>query len=179
MKKWILGLLVLSVLACSNDDDFEVYDAEAQWEIDKQVIADYLSGEGINAEEDTLTGIRYVILEEGPEEIYPEFRDSVSVDYELYNFDGVLLDTSVEEVAREGNIYNANRNYAPLVFVLGTGNLIPGFQRATQLLNEGGKGDFYIPSVYAYQNNGSSSGNIAPNENVLFRISLLRLAKQN
>lgn len=175
MKKWMLSLAVLALVACNDDDDFEVYDAEAQWAIDKQVIADYLSGEGISAKEDSLTGIRYVILSEGPEEVYPEVGDSVSVDYELYNFEGELLDTSVEEVAREGNIYNQNRSYAPLVFVLGTRNLIAGFQRGTQLLNEGGSGDFYIPSVYAYQNRGSSSGNIAPNENILFRISLLKL----
>lgn len=178
MKKWILfPVMLVLALACSNDDDFEIYDPELQWELDKATIADFLSAEGIAAAEDSLTGIRYVILQEGPEEIYPEVGDSLTVDYELYNFQGELLDTSIEDVAREGGILNVDRVYAPLVFRLGTRQLITGFQRGAQLLNEGGKGDFYIPSVYAYQNQGSGSGNIAPNESIHFRLTLVRLKK--
>jgi FKBP-type peptidyl-prolyl cis-trans isomerase len=177
MMRWVLGLLVIAVLGCGKDEP-EIYDPEAQLEIDIQNIDDYLAGESISATVDEETGIRYVITQQGPEEIFPEIGDSVFVDYALYNFEGELLDTSVDSIARAGNIYNIDRTYRPLEFILGTRNLITGFQRGTQLLTEGGAGDFYIPSVYAYQNRGTGSGSIAPNESILFKIELLSIKRR-
>jgi len=177
MKKIVLAFLLLGVFACS-DDEGEVYDADLQLEIDIENIEAYLNEEGITAEVDE-TGIRYVILEEGTGQESPEVGDSLVVSYTLYNFNGTLLDTSIENVARAGGIYDERRTYAPLEFVLGTRSLISGFQRGAQILKEGGIGDFYIPSVFAYRNTGTSSGSIAPNESILFRIVLLELKKQN
>ncbi|MDP6010444.1 MAG: FKBP-type peptidyl-prolyl cis-trans isomerase [Candidatus Poseidoniaceae archaeon] len=53
----------------------------------------------------------------------------VHVDYELYNADtGDLLETTLEEVAKEHEIHQEGRGYSPLVTVVGGGQLIEGFE---------------------------------------------------
>lgn len=173
MKKWIAGVLALSLMGCLNTtDDTPDYDPLAQLELDIAAIDSYLNENNITAEVDEGTKIRYVIQQTG-NEVNPGAADFVSVDYELYDLENNLLDTSIELVARDGGIYNENRDYAPLQFQIGTNSVISGFQYSTMLLEEGGKGDFYVPSVWAYQNIGQ--GNIGPNENLIFKISLLEI----
>jgi len=175
-KRWVLGLLVLAVISCVDGVEPPSYNPEEQLEIDFENIDNFLSENGITPNIDE-TGIRYVITREGVGEVFPEEGDSVTVSYSLYNFEGELLDTSIESLARDEDIFDSDRDYGPLEFVLGTPTLIFGFQRSTLLLKEDGAGDFYIPSVYAYQNRGTQ--NIAPNESILFKIELLSLRKQD
>ncbi len=53
----------------------------------------------------------------------------VHVDYELYNADtGDLLETTIEEVAKEHEVHQEGRGYSPLVTVVGAGQLIEGFE---------------------------------------------------
>ncbi|WP_406656969.1 peptidylprolyl isomerase [Methanolobus sp. ZRKC2] len=56
--------------------------------------------------------------------------DFVSVNYvgELEN--GTVFDTSIEQVAMDEDIYNPSRTYEPLGFVVGSGQMIPGFDEA-------------------------------------------------
>ena len=171
MKKLIMGLLAISVVSCLNNDDLPSYDPLAQLEIDKQNIEAHLTQNGITAQEHD-TGIFYTITTEG-DDTFPEEGDEVAVNYELYNFDGDLLDTNIEEVAENGGIHNPSRTYEPLEFVLGTGNIISGFQISALLLSVGASGDFYIPSVLAYRNVGSTS--IKPNESIMFKIELVEV----
>ncbi|MCO6359980.1 FKBP-type peptidyl-prolyl isomerase-like protein [Roseivirga pacifica] len=174
MKKLVLGLsvfLAFGLSGCLNSDDGPSYDPVAQLEVDGEKIDLYLEANDIQAETHD-TGIRYVITAEG-NGTFPEEGQVVSVDYELYRIGGSLLDTSKEDLAKEEGIYNSDRDYAPLRFTLGTSQLIPGFQIATLLLSEEGSGDFYIPSVLAYRNIGSTS--VMPNENLLFKISLVEV----
>lgn len=173
MKKWIAGLAVMSLMGClgGNDDSLD-YNPYEQLEIDLALIDSYLEDNNITAKVHEQTQIRYVITTEGSGS-NPVTGDFVAVDYELYDFDGNLLDTSKESVAEDGGIRNPNRVYQPLEFQIGTNGVITGFQYATLLLKEGGSGDFYIPSVWAYQNVGS--GNVGPNENLIFKITLLEI----
>lgn len=166
-------LVVLAVSGClGGEDDVLDYDPLAQLEIDKAAIDNYLNANNIVAETEEGTGIRYVITQTG-DGTKPGAADRVAVNYELYNFNGQLLDTSVESVAEDGGIFDPQRDYAPLEFQIGTNGIITGFQRATLLLDVGGKGDFYIPSVWAYQNR--SQGNIGANENLIFVIELVEI----
>lgn len=169
-KYSLFTLLILAVTGCLNgNDDILNYDPIAQLEIDIQAIDAYLDANNIDAEIQESTGIRYVITQTG-NDVNPAAGNFVAVDYELYNLDGELLDTSIESIAQAGGSHDSNREYAPLEFQIGTNGVIPGFQYATLLLDVGGKGDFYIPSVWAYQNRGS--GNVGPNENLKFVIEL-------
>ena len=171
LKKYsLLGLVMIAVSGClGGNDDVLSYDPIAQLEIDIKAIDAYLAANNIQAEVQESTGIRYVITQTG-NDVNPAAGNFVAVDYELYNLEGELLDTSIESIAQSGGIHDSNREYVPLEFQIGTNGVISGFQYATLLLDVGGKGDFYIPSVWAYQNR--TTGNIGPNENLKFVIEL-------
>jgi len=55
----------------------------------------------------------------------------VHVDYELYNGEnGDLIETTREAIAKEHETHQEGRTYSPMVCVVGSGNLIPGFEAA-------------------------------------------------
>jgi len=53
--------------------------------------------------------------------------DHVSVDYTGRLENGTVFDTSVEDVAIENGVYNPNRDYQPIEFTVGAGQMIKGF----------------------------------------------------
>lgn len=55
---------------------------------------------------------------------------TVSVDYIGSFPDGKIFDTSIESVAKENALYNPQRPYTPLSFVVGGNTVIPGFGNA-------------------------------------------------
>lgn len=172
MKRVVLALLFLAVVfSCDNP---EPYDQELQLIRDTNLIDAFLDENGITAQTDP-SGIRYVINENGngKKAIAPNI---VAVNYALYRFTGDIVDTNILDVARTENIYDPMRTYGPFPFQIGSGTVIPGFEIACQILSEGGKGDFYIPSVLGYRNIGS--GSIGPNENLYFQIELVEVDVQ-
>lgn len=56
-----------------------------------------------------------------------ENGDTISVDYVGKLEDGTVFDTSVKEAAIEAGIYTEMRNYEPLTFTVGAGQMIAGF----------------------------------------------------
>ena len=53
----------------------------------------------------------------------------VHVDYDLFNAEiEKLIETTREDVAKEHDVHDENRNYSPMVTVVGDGRLIPGFE---------------------------------------------------
>ena len=63
-----------------------------------------------------------------------EEGDIIHVDYDLYNGEtGDLIETTKEATAKEHEVHEENRTYQPMVCVVGSGSLIPGFEDA--LLN--------------------------------------------
>lgn len=55
--------------------------------------------------------------------------DTLQVDYTLKLENGSVVDTSIENVAKEGGIYQAQRPYQPISFKIGSGMVVPGFER--------------------------------------------------
>ena len=53
--------------------------------------------------------------------------NTIQVDYTGKLETGTVFDTSVEEIAKEAGIYTKQRNYVPLTFKVGSGQLIKGF----------------------------------------------------
>lgn len=51
--------------------------------------------------------------------------------------DGAVFDTSLEDVAKENDLYNEQRPYAPLEFEVGAGQMIPGFDSGVVGMNVG------------------------------------------
>ena len=55
----------------------------------------------------------------------------IHVDYDLFSGEtGDLIETTREEIAKEYEMHQEGRNYSPMVCIVGTGNLIAGFEAA-------------------------------------------------
>ena len=107
--------------------------------------------------EKTSTGLRYRILESGNGKT-PSRGDRVSVHYKGALVDGTVFDSSFE------------RNQ-PIEFLLGEGQVIPGWDEGIQLLRVGDKARFILPPELAYGTRGAG-GVIPPNAVLVFDVSL-------
>jgi len=55
----------------------------------------------------------------------------IHVDYDLFSAEtGDLIETTREDVAKEHDMHQDGRTYSPMVCVVGSGSLIPGFEAA-------------------------------------------------
>ena len=170
LKNSLFGILLLFLVSCESSDD---YDPIAQLASDIALIEQYVMTEGLTVQIDD-SGLRYIINQEGSG-VFPQPGEIVRVNYELFLFDGSLIDTNIEQTARNYNVYNSQRNYTPLQFRIEGGGVIEGFDIGTQLLSLEGDGTFLVPSVLAYRNTGSPSGAVPPNTNLIFNIELAEI----
>lgn len=105
----------------------------------------------------TVSGLNYVITKEGNGE-KPLVGTLIKVHYTGKLLDGTVFDSSV------------NRN-EPFQFVLGIGQVIPGWDEGLQLLSKGGKAVLYIPYYLAYGDRGA--GTIPPFATLIFEVELI------
>lgn len=105
----------------------------------------------------TSTGLNYVKTKDG-NGIKPQVGTMVKVHYTGKLLDGTVFDSSV------------TRN-EPFQFVLGIGQVIPGWDEGLQMMSKGEKGVFYIPYYLAYGNMGS--GPIPPFATLVFEVELI------
>lgn len=97
------------------------------------------------------------------------------VDYTGYLLDGTVFDTSVEQVARDNDMHNPSRDYAPFPIILGYSDVIGGWHIALSQMKEGEKATVLIPSIYGYGPGGSRS--IRPNTVLAFDLELVEVIK--
>jgi FKBP-type peptidyl-prolyl cis-trans isomerase 2 len=76
--------------------------------------------------------------------------DNVSVDYIGSTSDGKVFDTSIENVARQNNIYNPQETYQPLNFTVGKGQIIKGFDDGVVGMKVGDKKTLTISPELGY-----------------------------
>ena len=75
----------------------------------------------------------------------------IHVDYDLFSGEtGDLIETTREEVAKEHEMHQEGRSYAPMVCVVGSGGLIPGFEAALQDAKVGKQVEIEIPPEEGY-----------------------------
>lgn len=108
----------------------------------------------------TESGLRYQIIQEG-NGIQAEKGKTVAVHYKGMLADGTEFDNSF----KRGN---------PIEFPLGLGNVIAGWDEGIQLLKEGDKARFVIPSELAYGARGAG-GVIPPNATLVFDVELMKI----
>jgi FKBP-type peptidyl-prolyl cis-trans isomerase FklB len=115
------------------------------------------------AREDIVTlesGLQYKILKKGTG-ASPKPTDTVKCQYRGTTIDGKEFDSSYERGK-------------PATFAVN--RVIKGWTEGLQLMKEGGKWQFFIPSELAYGERGAGK-NIGPNEVLVFEVELLEIEK--
>jgi len=125
----------------------------ARLEVEKEILSNYTDSLGVSAQV-TESGLHYVVTTKGggPR---PENGQKVSVKYKGTLLDGTLFDQG---------------EYA---FVLGSGEVIKGWDEGISYLNLGSKGVLYIPSTLGYGQRGS--GVIPPQAPLVFEVELVKI----
>ena len=121
----------------------------------------------------TLSGLKYVITKPSLK-AKPLKGDTVFVNYTGRLVDGTVFDSSIQADALAGGLNQPGRVYEPLKFVLGHGEVIPGWDEGLLLINTGAKATFVIPSALAYGANGNQG--IDPYSPLVFDIELVKIA---
>ncbi|MCW3122413.1 MAG: Peptidyl-prolyl cis-trans isomerase cyclophilin type [Flavipsychrobacter sp.] len=138
--------------------------AVLQKETDDKLLTEYFTKHEIHPKK-TKSGLYYIITEQGTG---PKawIKQKVTV-----NYTGRLM--------LDGRIFDSNQmpdfqHTDPLLFTLGTGQVIKGWDEGFQLLNKGSKATFYIPSGLAYGE--KSIGLAVPSNSILiFDVELLSI----
>lgn len=76
--------------------------------------------------------------------------DSISVEYVGRFEDGQAFDSSREEVAREAGIHDDRRDYEPLDFEVGAGEVVQGFEEGVVGMEEGETKEVTVPPQKGY-----------------------------
>ena len=103
----------------------------------------------------TASGLQYKVLQEGSGRS-PKATDTVQVNYR-----GTLLDGK-----------EFDKSSSPIEFPLN--QVIAGWTEGVQLMKEGSKYEFYIPSNLAYGRRGAG-GAIGADETLIFQVELLKV----
>ena len=109
----------------------------------------------------TPSGLQYVVEKEG-EGAQPTAEDEVTVHYTGKLIDGTVFDSSVSR--GEPATFPLNR-------------VIPGWTEGVQLMKEGGKYTFYIPSDLASGPQGVPNA-IPPHSTLIFEVELIKVVKK-
>ncbi len=109
----------------------------------------------------TPSGLQYVVDKEGTG-AQPTATDEVTVHYTGKLLDGTVFDSSVSR--GEPATFPLNR-------------VIPGWTEGVQLMKEGGKYTFFIPSDLAYGPQGVPNA-IPPHATLIFDVELIKVVKK-
>ena len=120
----------------------------------------------------TASGLYYIQTKAGSG---PQAADgkTVKVNYVGRFLDGRVFDTSIESVAKEAKMFNANRPYEPIEIKIGQKSVIPGWEEGLKLMKQGGKANLLLPSSIAYGSNGAGGGFIPPYAPLVFEVELV------
>ena len=108
----------------------------------------------------TKSGLKYLILSKG-NGVHAQLNKNVEVHYTGYLTDGKVFDSSVER----GD---------PIEFILGTGQVIAGWDEGIAIMNVGDKFRLIIPSNLGYGEKGAGKV-IPPNSTLIFDVELISI----
>ncbi|MFB2680594.1 MULTISPECIES: FKBP-type peptidyl-prolyl cis-trans isomerase [Shewanella] len=129
--------------------------AQENIRLGNEFLAQNKTQEGVKT---TASGLQYQVLQQGTGTIHPKASDTVTVHYHGTLIDGTVFDSSVERGE-------------PIAFPLN--RVIKGWTEGVQLMVEGDKYRFFIPSELAYGNR--STGKIGGGSVLIFDVELLKI----
>ena len=156
-----------------DDAMAEVKALAAKAETSESTVIDKYIADNHLAFATTATGLKYKVTQQGTK-AKPLAGDSVFVNYTGRTLDGKVFDSSIESVAKAAGLQQPGRNYEPIAFPVGRGNVIMGWDQGLQLLNGGSKATFLIPSKLAYGPSGAGQ-DIKPYSPLLFDVELVKV----
>lgn len=127
-------------------------------EVGEKFLAENKKKEGVKV---TASGLQYIVDKEG-EGASPTATDEVTVHYTGKLLDGTVFDSSVSR--GEPATFPLNR-------------VIPGWTEGVQLMKEGAKYTFFIPSDLAYGAQGIPNA-IPPHSTLIFDVELIKVIKK-
>ena len=145
----VLMLATLSLAGCQKPAD----DAGPQKQQGASFLSENAKKQGVTT---TASGLQYEVLQEG-QGAKPSATDTVTVNYRGTLIDGKEFDSG------NGISFPLNR-------------VIPGWTEGVQLMKEGAKYRFYIPSELAYGERGAGS-DIPPNADLIFEVELVKVGQ--
>ncbi|MDO7845810.1 FKBP-type peptidyl-prolyl cis-trans isomerase [Hymenobacter sp. M29] len=157
----LVGSASLVATSCKKDGpEFEDFSAR-----DESQIKDYLTSKNIVTAQRQASGLYFLPVRTNANAKKITLGTTVSV---LYT--GHLLDAA-------GTVFDATslHNNKPITFMVGAGNLIPGFEEGISLMHIGDKAELLLPSALAYGSN-TVSGAIPANSVVRFEVEVLDFA---
>lgn len=129
--------------------------AQENIRLGNEFLAQNKNQEGVKT---TASGLQYQVLQQGSGTVHPKASDTVTVHYHGTLIDGTVFDSSVERGE-------------PIAFPLN--RVIKGWTEGVQLMVEGDKYRFFIPSELAYGNR--STGKIGGGSVLIFDVELLKI----
>lgn len=165
----------IKILKAQSMDSFMSDLKEAETTSANKYIADHK----ITGLQATASGLKYVIVQPSTKP-KPVLADTVLVNYAGRGTDDKVFDTSIESIAQSTGLaaQQQGRKYEPIKVVIGAqpgqeGAVISGWNEGLQLLGEGAKATFVIPSALAYGPQGNQG--IAPFSTLIFDLEVVKI----
>lgn len=163
-KVLIYVTIVTGLLSSCQNDVEEPHDPVEQFEIDTEIIENYIADNNIEATnviyDGNETGIYVSITDSSYSDEYPTINSTVEVKYRGYYVDGTVFDESIDES-----------------ITFGLSNVIVGWRIGFTAIAKGDKATILIPSLYGYGSGGR--GAIPPNTVLIFDVELIDIPSNN
>lgn len=147
-----------------NEDHAKELEMEKEEEIAK--LQAYLKEKNVTNAQRTPGGV-FVVMEKEGTGAQVDSGKRVSVNYTGYLKNGQKFDSNVDSSFQHPQPYD---------FVVGTGQVIPGWDEALKLFKEGGEGKIYVPAMMAYGPQ-SQGERMPPFSDLVFDIKVLSVGQ--
>ena len=154
--RFLIFLVIISIFSCTDENIVVTRTKQEQFNLDLERIQGYLNENNLEGFESLDNGLHYKILEEGNSS-FPKNGDTLDVEYVGQLLNGLEFDRSYTN--------------QPFEFILGSNEVIQGWELGVPLIDEEGTILLIIPSGLAYGT--TTSGSIPENSILIFRIKLL------
>ena len=140
--RFLIFLVIISIFSCTDENIVVTRTKQEQFNLDLERIQGYLNENNLEGFESLDNGLHYKILEEGNSS-FPKNGDTLDVEYVGQLLNGLEFDRSYTN--------------QPFEFILGSNEVIQGWELGVPLIDEEGTILLIIPSGLAYGTTTSGS----------------------